>query len=544
MFYPFFELASRSPTRRAGFSRLLLMHLLCVGGAALLGAAANSARYAGTDRITRENSPILFEWLGWTLLIAGIVEGALVLGWRLTQLPKSRSLEPLLLSPTPAWQTMLGEQLVGLTQLAFLSLSTLPIFAILIALGWMEPLQAAVAVGLGFAWGCLVGVGLSWWAFEPDRFRRWGERVILLGTVAFLLFFGLFADRSRYFLYQLPLNGGEYVSKALLWTHQNNPFDLVHRIAAGREPLLVDVLAMTAGCLAIALATAVRSAFRLKGHYIDKNYRPVADDGRKRREPVGDRPVTWWAVRRVNEYPGRVNLYLAGGAAALYALFLVVGEKNWPVMMGRQIFDIYEKAGGVGGFATLLIVLAGVPAAYQYGLWDSSIPERCKRLETFLPTKLDASDYLHASVRASWNRGRGYFLAAALLLIAGYVDRRYGIWELAFAIAAGAVLLAFNFAVAFRYFARSRGNTSLGFLLTVVVPLSVWALGSNGGAGFARMLPPGLVFYATSRGSPPADQFAMLVVFVGIAAYLLLQAYDKFDQEIRSWYDQHQGSPA
>ncbi|HVJ81099.1 MAG TPA: hypothetical protein VNC50_08520 [Planctomycetia bacterium] len=539
MILPFFELAYRSPTRRGVFRNLLLVRLGCLAGAVLLGTLAHAARHSG-----RPDAPLLGEWIGWTLLVIGIVEGALVVGWRMTQLPKSRTLEPLLLSPTPAWATLLGEQAVGLLMLLLLTVSAAPILALLVALNWLSPEHAVLYPALGFAWGCVVGLGLTWWAYEPEGVRKWGERLVLAGVVGFVAVFGLFADRARDFLNSLPFRIGEFIWGSLQWWQGRNPFDFVHAVARERAPMGEATYWMFVVPAALSLFFTARAALRLKTHYLERNYRPAFDAKKAKRPPVGLRPVSWWAVRRVNEYPGRVNLYLAGGAALVYASYLVVGEKYWPPMLGRQIFMAFERAGGVAGFAAALFVLAAVPAAYQYGLWDGSLPERCKRLEVYLPTELDVSDYALASLESSWSRGRGYFWIAAILLVAGYVAGRLDLVALVLAVAAGLALLALYFAIAFHQFARSRGNSSLGFALTVMAPLCAWALAANGAEGIAKLLPPAAVFYSASRGVAPVGTLATVFVFFAIAFALLWRTWGRFDGELRRWYDEHQGKGA
>ena len=52
----------------------------------------------------------------------------MVNGWRLTQIPKSQALEFLLVSPLRPRRLFLAEALVGLTRLALVTLSGLPLF--------------------------------------------------------------------------------------------------------------------------------------------------------------------------------------------------------------------------------------------------------------------------------------------------------------------------------------------------------------------------------------------------------------------------------
>src|SRR5437870_53148 len=77
-------------------------------------------------------SPVM---LGEVLLIAGIIEGALLIGWRLTQCPKSQALEFLLVSAVRPSQILLGEALVGLVRLALVTLAGLPILVVLVENG-------------------------------------------------------------------------------------------------------------------------------------------------------------------------------------------------------------------------------------------------------------------------------------------------------------------------------------------------------------------------------------------------------------------------
>src|SRR5580692_4251291 len=99
--HAFFTLAAVSPNRQRAFRTILIAHLLAM---ALIIIAM----------IWRKAGPLL---LGHVLLVAGIIEGALLIGWRLTQLPKSQALEFLLVSSVRPPSVLVAEALVGLTLL-------------------------------------------------------------------------------------------------------------------------------------------------------------------------------------------------------------------------------------------------------------------------------------------------------------------------------------------------------------------------------------------------------------------------------------------
>jgi hypothetical protein len=198
MLYPFFALAARSPTRQRTFRRLLLLHLLLLMG----GCWMLSRQPVGRPAVL----------LGHLALVAGIIEGALLMGWRLTQLPRSQALEFLLVSPLrPAW-FLLAEALVGLAQLALLTLAGLPVLVLLVADGQLDPLDPAALLLVPWTWGAITGLGLTVWAFEPRGVRRWGERIVLGLVLLYLVVGVLAAEKLRHWLERLP----EDVSVVLL----------------------------------------------------------------------------------------------------------------------------------------------------------------------------------------------------------------------------------------------------------------------------------------------------------------------------------------
>src|SRR5579871_5840408 len=132
-----FRLAAVCPGRQQGFRHAVVAHLVL-----LAAGVAWAYRYPqqGTSAI------------GYFLLTAGIVEGALLLGWRLTQLPKSQALEFLLVSPLRPALVFLAEALVGLTRLALVTLAGLPLLILLYADGSLLAEDLVVLLALPFIW--------------------------------------------------------------------------------------------------------------------------------------------------------------------------------------------------------------------------------------------------------------------------------------------------------------------------------------------------------------------------------------------------------
>jgi hypothetical protein len=525
----FFAAAARSPTRQATFRRAVVAHLLLLAGAAF--------------SMERQGRPGAAPLLGHVLLVAGIVEGAALVGWRLTQLPRSQALEFLLAVPRRPAALFAGEALVGLAQLALVTLAGLPVLALLVAAGYLDPLDPLPLVVMPLTWGALTGLGLTAWAYEPRAVRRWGERVLLLGVVLYLVVGVVAGENLRYWLDALPPGPRETVLRAFADFHVYNPFGVLRlwleadvRAAGGRMAGLE--LAALAG---LVLAGA-RAAGRLRPHFHERHYRPAASRAGAARTRVGDRPLAWWAVKRVSEYSGRVNLWLAGGFGALYAAYLLAGP-HWPAWVGRGVFQLCDAAGGPAALATGLALLAAVPAAFQYGLWDSNAQDRCRRLELLLLTRLGPHDYWGAASAAAWRRGRGYFAVALLLWGSAAAAGRVPAAQAVAAAAAGVLLWGVYFALGFRAFARGHQANGLGLALTLGLPLAAYALSRLGAPALAALLPPGSVYWA-------GDGLVSLTwvpgpLLAGAAALAVgRRALRRCDAELRQWYDRHHGRQA
>ena len=156
----FFTLAAVAPNRQRSFRAIVVGHLVML-----------LILFIGMVWKPETTSPVL---LGEILLVAGIIEGALLIGWRLTQLPKSQALEFLLVSAVRPPAVLLGEAMVGLTRLGFTTLAGLPILVLMVGEGLISLEDVPILLAMPFVFGAVTGLGLTMWAYEPERIRRWG----------------------------------------------------------------------------------------------------------------------------------------------------------------------------------------------------------------------------------------------------------------------------------------------------------------------------------------------------------------------------------
>jgi hypothetical protein len=223
----------------------------------------------------------------------------------------------------------------------------------------------------------------------------------------------------------------------------------------------------------------------------------------------------------------------------LYAAFLVAGD-HWPAWMGRLVFLLFEGWGGAPVVAAAMCVMAAVPAAFQYGLWDPTVPDRCKRLELLLLTELTGRDYWHASLAAAWRRGRGYFLIAVVLWLALALSGRVTWYQAVAAAAGGAALWWFSFAVGFRAFSTGRQAGGVASLLTLGLPLLLFAL-LRAGWGMLAAFVPTAACYLPLRDGLTWTWAAGFAVTAATAAGLTRRGLARCEPELRAWYDANQG---
>ena len=523
----FFTLAAVSPNRQRAFRTILVAHLLAMG---LVIVAM----------LWRKTGPLLF---GNVLLVAGIIEGALLIGWRLTQLPKSQALEFLLVSAARPPFVLVAEAAVGITRLAFVTTAGLPLLILMVTQGLLLWEDVPVLLALPFAWGLTAGLGLVTWAYEPMGVRRWTEKLAIAGVLVYLVVGVLAGERLPYWLAGLPSGWGDQIVATLRMLHDYNPFGAM-QFAMENAPVWTWERTAWVTTLGVCLSAGflLRCAWRLKGHFHDEHYRPNVIRDERGRAPVGDEPLTWWAVKRVGRYAGQINVWLAGGFGFVYAARTIAGP-DWPDWLGSVVFQLFDRVGGLPMLATAVMMLATVPAAFQYGLWDSSIQDRCRRLELLLLTKLEGTSYWQAAVTAAWRRSRGYFVIALMMWLAAALGGAITGMQAVAGLTAGIILWGFYFTLGFRAFSRGVQANRLGTILTLLLPLATFVLAKSDWPRLAVLLPPGSVYF----GSTAATDLWWMIgpLCAGVFTLLLVRrSLERCDGELRAWYDRNHGLKA
>lgn len=528
MLAPFFSVAMRSPGRQQSFRRFVVIHVLLVSSLVLALLKHPTSEFLGI--------------VGQLLLVLGLVEGAAIIGWRLTQLPKSQALEFILTSPVQPRRLFGAEAVVGLARFALVCLAGVPALLWLGFAGIMQWPDIAVVLVMPFIWGMVAGLGLTAWVYEPRMIKRAGEVLGLLGVLVYLVIGVMAGEHLRLWLEQLPTWLGRAIFDLVMFLHTMNPFGVLrYWFDDGRKAWIAweRMVDLHLFALLILLVVGLRGAFRLRGHFQDRHYRPFFNNRPTEIERIGERPLSWWAVRRVMEYSGRVNLWLAVGFALVYSAYIVAGDA-WPPWMGKLVFALFDGWGGPAMVATALAILAAVPAVYQFGLWDATVSARCQRLELLLLTELSSRDYAHASFSAAWSRGRGYLIGVILLACALGLAGRIAWWDILAALLGALVFWALAFAIGFRGFASGNQTNGIASLITLGLPMALVGLWRVGQFELASLLPTAAIFVPLKTGSTLA--WAIGILGTGVVAILLLrQGLTRCDQDLRAWYDANQG---
>jgi len=529
MLEPFFRAAMIAPSRQTAFRQCVVLHLLFLG---LLAAA-----WHGSESMQAR------VWGAYMLVGGAIVEGAVLIGWRLVQMPKNQSLEFLLSSPVQPHRVFVAEALVGISRMVYVHLTGLPILGLLLFTGDMEVIDLLVLTVVPLTYGIVAGLALTVWAYENTTVRKIGQIFSGLGILVYLVVGVMAGERIGFWLGSLPEEIASPFMAVFRSLHDLNPFGLfnywMYPFRVGWVAIERAIVVECIGLLAVALLF-LRGTYRLKGHFHDLHYKPMTDTRAAQTEKIGNRPLSWWAVRRVMVYSGRVNIWLAGGFGIVYSAYIVAGD-HWPAWMGVMVFQIFERMGGAPALITGMVLLAAVPAAFQYGLWDASKQDRCRRLELLLLTRLDSRDYWHAAITAAWVRGRGYFVTASILWIALLISGR-ATGEMVFAsIAASMLLWSLTFVLGFRAFSGGVQANSLGPLLTLGLPAIAFLGLKFDLVWLTAMTPPGAVYLALT-GPIAATWYIGPLLMALLTLWIGRKSLGLCDDELRTWMDRNYGS--
>jgi hypothetical protein len=526
---PFIVAGMRSHSRQGAFRRSVVAHTSIHLGLALL--------------LLRDSRLSTIQFVAYFSIALAIIEGAFFLGWRLTQLPKSEAMEFMLVSPVQSHQFFFAEASVSFTRYVFIQLASLPIWIVVIQYGVLTTMDLPGLILIPLLWGAIIGFGLVVWAYETRTIRLIGQIVSLMAILIYLIVGVLAGERLGIWLNELPGEWSARIASTLMLMQQFNPFGVIKNYL---DPRIPASLAMTSFLqlqligLGLLIAFWVRAACRLKGHFQDLHYFPLSNHRSEQTHLIGQYPLTWWTVKRVMNYSGEVNLWLAGGFCLIYSAYILAGD-SWPRWLGVMAFQMIDRMGGPAILITGLVSMAAVPAAFQYGLWDPSAQDRCKRLELLLLTDLEGKDYWHAACQAAWKRGRGYLLVALLLWLALLHSGSLSFVQFLASLSSSAILIGFTFAVGFWCFRSGNQSNGIGSFLVLGVPILVFFMLRNPALShFVSFLPQGGIYLALT--SLPDFSWMLGQLFLaGVTILLTRHAIQTCEKSLRIWYDQHVG---
>lgn len=416
------------------------------------------------------------EMVTWGLFFAAILIGGALTGWRVTQFPKTRAAEFLLVAPVDDGVWIVGRLASGMLLTACALFAATPLMAGMWGAGWIDAPQAVAMLVVPLTAGWLAGIGLASVAYSSVRLRVGLERLAMVGVTLYLVLFGLMGGWFfPWFLRTWQDNTG---ITAAVWYRPAealrffNPFRLLGMLGqsptgeAGLTGRIVGVV-LILGLVAAALTW--RLAYRLRDHYVEENYGPRFRKKEYRR-PVGDHPLSWWTIRRVSRFRGRINIYLAYVTIGLFTAWMLYGEV-WPPWLAYETLYMFETLGGQAMLGAFALQYALVATAFLPGLWDSTPQQRASRFELLLVSPCEPSEYLLAGAAAGWTRGKWYLGAMTIVWTGAVFAGRIG-WGAWFCLhAVAAVYCLAYFALAFRNFTR----------LTTERDVGLWGLGMSVG---------------------------------------------------------------
>src|SRR5262249_48514552 len=158
-----------------------------------------------------------------------------------------------------------------------------------------------VLLVMPFTWGALTGLGLTVWAYEAVAVRRWGERMVLGLLVVSLAVGALAGENLRRGSGALPDDAAHLVLIGLGAFHRFNPFAVLTWWLKQDSAVALDrMIGVEIVALVAVVLFTVRGAWRLQAHFHQLHYQPLLVCSERGRGRPGDRPLAWWAVRRVS----------------------------------------------------------------------------------------------------------------------------------------------------------------------------------------------------------------------------------------------------
>ena len=239
----------------------------------------------------------------------------------------------MLVSPVQPKGIFLAEAAVGIGRTLLIAIAGIPALSVLVMFGRISVEDLAFLVAMPLIWAGVSGLAITVWAYESRGVRRVCEWVGLGGVLVYLVVGVLAGEHLQLWVSGLPESMRWWTMELYGWLHTANPFAVTqywfvpHRIAEVAGERFFGLSLATVGFCGLLL---MRGAARLSGHFHDRHYRPLCEVATETAEHPGDQPLAWWAVRRVMEYSGRVNIWFAGGFGVCMPL------TRWPAIVGRR----------------------------------------------------------------------------------------------------------------------------------------------------------------------------------------------------------------
>lgn len=364
------ELRRGSSMRRPLTIYVLLLGLVLLFQVATIHRSTESLGTGVLTSATAAAAGMYFIALTWLPLAAILLYVPAIAAGQIVNERRRRTLETLLASPITPAQIVLAKFLgVASRGLAFV-IATVPVAAIAMTLGGIEPIAvASVCLVAAAATLSAVAAGIVASAFSlrttPAVIRGYALTGAVIGLPA---------------LIAAPLAGVARLVVALGplvdWGVATSPLHVASRIStAGYGGELSAMLAASCYCLGVqscfAVVALALAIWRLRREEVGAEYRPP-ERANRRTAPLGDRPPMAWKERHAARFRGG-RLARVRAAFVFAAGFALV---TW--LAGASPLASQEIVGGVitvlGCFALLAIGLRAatlIAGEKENGAWDS-----------------------------------------------------------------------------------------------------------------------------------------------------------------------------